>query len=359
MKAMASKDRNVAYEAQLALAEFIGPLLAKVINNAPSLSNLFSSFEFNEDDSPSIPLDLYYDITAEDYIKVYTQTVPGGLPSNTVAPTQSEMKFTTYRLDSAVDFDKRYASRSRLDVVSKSFTRLAQEILLQQERTSANLILGTLKDQGRDGSATVNTGTNQTLISTDGGRLILHDFNRLLTRAKRISPSWSGGTPDTRSRGITDLIVSPEVVQSLREMAYNPIATRDPDGSDISGTSATGIPATDSMREAIYGNGGIPEFYGIAIQEIFELGEGQKYTKIYKELKSDFVDANHKDIVIGLDKSRESLMRAVAVDSVSGSQFNLLVDDQYVTRQQRIGYYGAMEEGRMILDSRAVLGIEV
>ena len=35
-------------------------------------------------------------------------------------------------------------------------------------------------------------------------------------------------------------------------MAYNPIATRDPDGSKISATSATGIPATDSMREAIY-----------------------------------------------------------------------------------------------------------
>ena len=356
VKAMASKDRNVAYEAQLALAEFIGPLLAKVINNAPTLSNLFTPFEFNSDDSPSIPLDLYYDITAEDYIKVYTQTVPGGLPSNTVAPTQSEMKFTTYRLDSAIDFDKRYASRSRLDVVSKSFTRLAQEILLQQERTSANLILGTLVDQGREDDNGA-TGLEQTLLSTDNGRLVLHDFNRLLTRAKRISPSWSGGTPDSRSRGITDLIVSPEVVQSLREMAYNPIATRNPDGTDISDTSATGIPATDSMREAIYGNGGIPEFYGVSIQEIYELGESQKYTGIYNTLNT--LKAGKKDLVIGLDKSRESLMRAVAVDSVSGSSFNLLVDDQYVTRQQRIGYYGAMEEGRMILDSRAVLGIEV
>ena len=41
IKAMASKNRAVASEAQTALAEFIGPVLAEVINNAPTLSNLF------------------------------------------------------------------------------------------------------------------------------------------------------------------------------------------------------------------------------------------------------------------------------------------------------------------------------
>ena len=66
VKAMASKDRNVAYEAQMALAQFIGPVLAKVINQAPTLSNLFSNFAFSADESPSIPMDLYYDITDED-----------------------------------------------------------------------------------------------------------------------------------------------------------------------------------------------------------------------------------------------------------------------------------------------------
>ena len=144
VKAMASRNREVAYEAQMALAEFIGPVLAEVVNQAPTLSNLFTNFQFNDMDSPSIPLDLYYDVTAPDYVKVYSTSVPGGLPTNTVTPTASEMKFTTYRLDSAVDFDKRYAAKSRLDVVGKSFTRIAQEILLRQESTSANLILGAL-----------------------------------------------------------------------------------------------------------------------------------------------------------------------------------------------------------------------
>ena len=118
VKAMASKNREVSYEAQTALAQFIGPVLAEVVNAAPTVSNMFSSLQFNADDNASIPLDLYHDITDEDYIQVWSQSAPGGLPTNQVAPSQSELKFTTYTLDSAVSFDKRYASRSRLDVVS-------------------------------------------------------------------------------------------------------------------------------------------------------------------------------------------------------------------------------------------------
>ena len=50
VKAMASRNRDVAYEAQQALAEFIGPVLAEVVNQAPTLSNLFTNFQFNEMD---------------------------------------------------------------------------------------------------------------------------------------------------------------------------------------------------------------------------------------------------------------------------------------------------------------------
>ena len=343
VKAMASRNREVAYEAQMALAEFIGPVLAEVVNQAPTLSNLFTNFQFNDMDSPSIPLDLYYDVTAPDYVKVYSTSVPGGLPTNTVTPTASEMKFTTYRLDSAVDFDKRYAAKSRLDVVGKSFTRIAQEILLRQESTSANLILGALFAASTNGVAHTNTA--------NGNTLILDDFNKLLTKAKRINTAWTGGTPEGRIKGITDMIMSPEAVEGLRAMAYNPINTL---GTAAGGAANAGGPiaATDEMRNAIYQNAGIPEFYGISIMEINELGAGQKFTNVWNGLGGDGTD-----LVIGLDRTRESLFRAVALDSETGSEFTLLADDQYSIRQQKIGYYGSLEEGRMILDDRVLTGI--
>jgi len=51
------------------------------------------------------------------------------------------------------------------------------------------------------------------------------------------------------------------------------------------------------------------------------------------------------------------LIRAVATDAESGSEFTLAADDQYSVRQQKIGYYGSLEEGRMVIDNRVLTGI--
>ena len=350
VKAMASRDRNVAYEAQEALAAFIGPIVAEVVDNAPTISNLFNPFQFAADDNPSIPLDLYYDVSDEDYIKVYSSNAAGGLPSSHVTPTHSELKLATYRLESAIDFDKRYASRSRLDVVSKSMTRLAQEILIQQENASASLILGTIADNK----------SKLLTSSTFANRFLLDDFNKMLTKMKRNNPSWSGGTPE-RTRGMTDLIVSPEIVQSLREMAYNPINTKGgvQTAAGLGGSSAleSAIPATDEMRQAIYNSAGLPEFYGISIMEIYELGANAKYTKVAKKLLT--TSFTKDDICIGLDRSRESLLRAVAVDAESGTSITVSADDHYVTRSKKIGFYSELEEGRTIINDSALLAIQV
>lgn len=245
VKAMASKNRDVAYEAQTALAEFIGPVLAEVVNAAPTVSNMFTSLQFNSDESPSIPLDLYHDITDEDYIQVWSQSVPGGLPTNQVAPSQSELKFTTYTLDSALSFDKRYASRSRLDVVSKTFTRMAQEVLLKQEKTSASMIMTALANAETNGEKHV-------IRSAQANRFLLSDLNKLFTKAKRINTAWTGGTPaERRGRGITDILVSPEIVEEIRGLAYNPINTV---GNDS-------IAGTDGMRDAIFNSAGIPALH--------------------------------------------------------------------------------------------------
>ncbi len=364
VKAMASKNREVAYEAQAALGDFIGPVLAEVVNQAPTVSNLFTSLQFNSEDNASIPLDLYHDITDEDYVQIWSQNTPGGLPTNHVAPVQQEMKFTTYRLDSAVSFDKRFASRSRMDVVSKTFTRIAQEILLKQEKTSATMIMTAL--------ANASTNTKQHVVrSHTADRFLLADLNALFTLAKRINSAWTGGTPtERRGRGITDLLVSPEIVEELRGMAYNPINTKlGPAG----GGGADGIAATDDLRNSVFNSAGIPEFYGVSIMELNEMGIGQKFNKVFDTVAGQTTFADHvgsggnaaafteadEEIMVGADLSRESLLRAVATDSESGSEFDLVVDDQWVSRSAKIGYYGSLEEGRMIVDDRVLTGIIV
>jgi hypothetical protein len=351
VKAMASRDRNVAYEAQAALAEFMGPVLAEVINQAPVLANLFSSFQFNADSNPSLPLDLYYDINAEDYIKVYSTTVPGGLPTNQVLPTASELKFTTYRLDSAVSFDRRYALQSRLDVVGKSMTRVAQEVLLKQQSTSANLILGSLADAETNGDAHVMDQAAASIGFT------LADFNKLVTKAKRINTAWTGGTPEDGIKGITDLLVSPETMEDLRAISYNPVNTVN--------TGSTNLAAPESYRDKVFANGGVPELYGIGLMEMNELGRSRKFCNLFRTFQAASTATGkvgfgvNDDLVVGIDRSRESLIRAVATDSETGAEFSLIADDQYSNRQQKLGWFGSVEEGRMVVDNRVLTGVVV
>jgi hypothetical protein len=367
IKAMASRNRSVAYEAQVALAEFIGPVLAEVINNAPALSNLFTTLQYNADDNPSIPLDLFFDISDEDYVQVYSQSRAGGLPTSEVLPTASELKVATYSLDSAVSFDRRYAAKSRMDVVAKTMTRVAQEILLKQNTISANVVLkalgaATTKDSAGSAKAHVIT-------SRANDRFVLDDLNRLITRSKRIVTSFVGGTPDSRSgKGITDIIVSPEIVEELRGIAYNPIAAK----ASPQGTGGTAN-APDFIAEQAYNAAGAPEFYGINVIELNEMGKGQKFQNLFVDLlpasydfnpdgvgtntdNSAAVQKTTDELVIGIDRSRESLIRPVAVDSENGGEFNLIADDQYSIRQNKIGYFGSIEEGRVVVDDRALVG---
>ena len=367
IKAMASKNRETAYNAQVALAEFIGPVVSEVINNAPTISNLFTPLQYNADDNPSLPLDLYYDVFDEDYIKVYSQSVAGGLPTNVVQPTAAELKFTTYTLDSAVAFDRKYASRSRLDVIGKTFTRVAQEVLLKQERTSSNLLMTALAE-ATAGNATF-TAKNRNVFRTAKANVFqLDDINKLITKARRVNASWSGGTPAGARHGITDLLVSPEVVEQIRSIAYQPMNTRSAVGT--ADKDSTSIPATDAIRNDVWRSSGITEFFGINIMEVLELGDGKRFNTVFDTVAgtTDYLDHGSttassafagatEQIIVGLDRSRDSLIRAVAVDSDTGSEFNLVADDQFSIRQQRIGYYGALEEGRMVVDNRALVGL--
>ena len=369
VKAMASRNRSVAYEAQVALAEFIGPVLAEVLNQAPTVSNLFNSLQFDADDNPSIPLDLYYDIADEDYVRVWSQSHAGGLPSNQVLPTASELKLATYTLDAAVDFDRRYAAKSRMDVVGKTFTRVAQEILLKQERTSATLLMTSLA------GAQIKTSPlfeeKQIFRTALADQVLIDDFNKLMTLAKRINTSWIGGTPTTRTRGITDIVCSPEVVGSIRAMAYNPVNTRGGDGAGAAATdgSQNPIAAPEGLRNELYQNAGLDSFMGVNILEFNEMGKGQKFNTIFDTAAGSasyktfggaranaFAGASD-EIIVGVDRTRDSLMRVIATDPDSNSEMNLIADDQYSVRQNKIGYYGQIEEGRVVLDNRVLLGL--
>ena len=365
IRAMGSNNREEAYEAQAAVAELLGPVVSEVINNAPTIGNLYTTISYGEDDNPSLPLDLFHDITDEDYIEVYSQQVAGGLPYSQVFPAHNELKFSTYTLDSALAFDRKYVRKARLDVVSKTFTRMAQEVMLKQTTTAFNVLATALIK----GTGTGTTAGGSIIGSTAADRFVLADFNNLITKSKRINSSFSGGTPVGGVKsGISDLLVSPEMVEELRAMAYNPINTAAaPYGSAVKDS----LPAPESLRQELFGAAGLPSFYGINVMEINEMGIGQRFNKLFGAIVASqgatviggggtgtWVTGDD-EILIGIDRSKDALIRPTVIGEGSPSEFQVLVDDQFSVRQNKIGYYGKVEEGRLCIDNRALIGLVV
>ena len=363
IKAMGSKNATASREASEAFAAFLGPVIQEVIQTAGTASHIYSDAPFNEDDNPSYPLDLYYNEN-EGYITVWSQHLAGGLPTSQVEGV-AEMKIATYRLDSAVSWLKRYARRSRLDVVSKAIERMATEVLIKQERNAWAVILRALAEASTNvmssGSA---VATKHMIKSATNGKLVLGDMSDLMTRLKRINESFSGHTPVAPwSNGLTDLYLSPEVKGQIRAFAWNPLNT-----TGATATFDQTLP--DNVREEIYRNAGMQSIFGVNIHEMVELGAGRKYNTLFNSFTGSNNVPGHNsgawqssdEIIVGLDNSRGSFIRPVAREHESGGTFSALPDEQfnaYGSRVEKVGFYGFLEEGRICIDSRAIAGVVI
>lgn len=364
IKALASDNKTVAMEAQEAFAAFISEVVQQVLLQAGTASMIYRDVEFDEDDSPSIPLDLYYG-ASEGQISVWSQTVGGGLPTNFVQGLQ-EMKINTYRLDSAISMDKRYVRRARLDVVAAGLERMANEILVKQERNAWAVILKLLAEASTSGQRhVIRSGTDQVFQ--------LDDMNNLWTLVRRLNAAYTGGTPQAlQSRGLTDLFVSPEIKAQIRAFAYQPMNTR-PGSLATSGATAVALP--DSVREEIYRAAGTQEIFGVTINELLELGKGRKYNALFDTFAGSTEYAKYgaasgfgfdngtaatdDELIIGIDASRNAFLRPVAIQSESRGQVKVLPDDQFLARSQKVGFYSFVEEGRVAVDARAAVGLIV
>tara|TARA_R100000152_G_C6777445_1_gene207311 strand:+ start:1242 stop:2402 length:1161 start_codon:yes stop_codon:yes gene_type:complete len=372
IKAMGSRSSITAREAQEAFAAFLGPVVQEVIHQAGTAGSVYTDAPYDEDDSPSYPLDLYYN-DGTDTISVWSQNMAGGLPSSQVEG-MSELKIATYRLDSAVSYLKKYARRARLDVISKGVERMAQEVLVKQERNAWAVILKALGEAsssgvtaGGLGISSLKAGTHVIPAGTES-TFQLADLNKLMTLNKRINESFAAGTPDVAySQGITDLYVSPEIKEQIRAFAYQPMNTRH---GAVTSSGASSIPLPDNVRTDIYNSAGTQEIYGVNIVELNELGIGKKYNVLFDSFDSGNIGPDGSggahgfavgtdELVVGIHNSKGAFIRALAQNADSGSTFNAEPDDQFVQRQEKIGFYGSLEEGRVCIDGRAVVGLIV
>lgn len=361
VRAIGSKDPVASKEAMAAFSNAIGPVIGQVLYQAGTASLIFNDYSFLEDESPSYPLDLYYGESAG-YVTTWSNSaMPGGLPTSEIYGA-AEMKVTTYRLDSAVSFLKKYARKNNLNILEKAIERMINEVLIKQELQAWSVLLTAL---GQANTTINGQSTPHTASAGTAGLFLLADLSKLITLSKRINHSYAEGTAvNPYSKGITDLFVSPEIKEQIRAFAYNPMNTRSVPNNNES--TVLGLP--DQIREEIYRSAGTSELFGISITDLNELGSAygsQKYNTLFAAFAQNGIapaganfSSSSNEILVGVDMSKQACLRFVETDD-SGGTFNVMPDEQFIARSEKLGFYGYVVEGRSVIDARALMGLVI
>lgn len=368
VRAMGSSNSVESRGAQEAFAALLAPRLGKFFLQADTTQFLYNQLTYTADSDPSFPLELFAEVP-EGYFHIWSAGMPGGLPSNTVHQPIEEVKFTTYRMDSAWSILSKYARKMRLDIVAKALERLTQEVLLRTNHQAWSVILAALAQANHDFRG---TSTGHVFASQAATKFTLDDFSQLLTFFRRLNSSWVGGTPIGGASKPTDIIVSPEMVEKFRAMSYNPINTKAP--NEIAAAADSGaVTLPDSERGQLWNSGGVPSFLGVNVIELLELGKSMDYQVLFQQFigstdlprigtgvaSGETFSASADELVIVVDATKDIGHRAIATDSDTGSVFSLEPDDQFLKRSGKIGWYGGLEEGRLVLDTRGLAALVV
>jgi hypothetical protein len=356
LKLMASKDFLKAQEAREAFAAFITAPVLEVIQSAPVIGNLFTTNTYDYGTTPSIPLAPLFDVKSNDFIKVWSQSRPGGLATSSNASVD-ELMVMTYPLVGAVSFPLHYVRAARTDVVAAYLQRLAQEFLYKQEANSFAVLAASVMQASFSKNGVT---TRQVIRSKTQGTVIPQDISALVTLMARLNSSWVGGTPTGASRAITTLVGSPEFLEQIRNMAFQPLNTDQ---------TVTRIPGTDKFRDDIYNAVGNPSIYGMELISVYDMGQGYPYNIVagtyastntfpgYNSGTAVAFSPGSEQLVIGLDARREYLVRLVESNPDDGSTLSINADSQWSSRSEEIGFFMKLREGRVALDARNVAGL--
>ena len=368
IKAMGSSDEETSQKAMKVFANLVGPLARKVLDETNIIDSLYDTISVGEFEPRTIPLDDFYNVDKPDYVRVSFSSQPGDLAYSQLTGAD-DIPFTTFVVTSAIAMYRKYLKAGRIQHAENGIRKMINEVRFKMKRQGIQPILDSV----------ANTQTNDTYHVTrshTAGTFVLADLNRLETLAARIVTSALGGTPNASgARGITDLLVSPEIVEDIRAIAYNPMNTT----AGVDGTAGTpqgstvGIPATDQVRNEVYNAAGIPSIYGTNIIQMVEMGVDQDFNTIFDAFAGSnaypdnagtgtaVFDGATEQIVLGINRSVDvnGLIKVEISDSESGSTFNALPDNQFVAREGKVGFYGQAEAGYLSVEPRNLFAIAV
>ncbi len=357
LRAMASDDLMEAMKARQAFAGFITPVAQDVILTGAALNPLFTQYTYDYGTPSTIPLAPLFDIRDAGFIRVWSQSRPGGLATSSNADV-SELPVMTYGREGAVSFSLNFVRAARVDVVAAYIEHMLQNLLKKTEADSAAVLCAMTAQTTYQLRGTATRQVNRAL---NQGTVLPQDVSKLFTLMTRINVSNLGGTPAGAVRAIDTIVGSPEFGEQLRNMAFEPL------NNVLRATYPLGGP--EKFRQDVYQAGGEVSIYGMKIVVLNELGINQPYNILFSQAAGALTYPGYgaaaaavfspgsEQIVFAIDTRVKSLAKLVESNPDDNSTVKVLSDNQWTNRAEEIGFYIKVREGRVGIDGRGLAGL--
>ena len=307
-------------ESLSASAEFAKALelpLRQSILSGDIINGIFEPIQLAQSATPEFPLDFLAPGTEKDFV-AYTIPNHGYIPERHVEGDY--VMVPTFDIGASIDYLLKYARDARWDVVGRAMEVLESSFV---------------KKMNDDGWHTLMAaGVDRNVVVFDSDADSGQFTKRLVSLLKTVMRRNGGGNSASTNRGmLTDLYVSPEAVEDIRNW---------------------GVDQVDEVtRREIYvagdGSGSLNRLFGVNLHDIDELGEGQEYQLFYENVLNGNLPTGDVELVVGLDlRKRDSFIMPIR------EQVQIFEDDT-LHRQKRAGFYGWAEQGFAVLDNRRVL----
>lgn len=301
-------------------AEFAKALelpLRQSILSGDIINGIFEPIQLAQSATPEFPLDFLAPGTEKDFV-AYTIPNHGYIPERHVEGDY--VMVPTFDIGASIDYLLKYARDARWDVVGRAMEVLESSFVKKMNDDGWHTLLA--------------AGVDRNIVVFDSDADAGQFTKRLVSLLKTVMRRNGGGNSASTNRGmLTDLYVSPEAVEDIRNW---------------------GIDQVDEVtRREIYvagdGSGSLNRIFGVNLHDIDELGEGQEYQLFYDNILNGSLPSGDTELVVGLDlRKRDSFIMPIR------EQVQIFEDDT-LHRQKRAGFYGWAEQGFAVLDNRRVL----
>ncbi len=309
-------DKTVAVQAQREIAKALETPLREGVLFGDVVRGIYEAMPLEPGTSPEFPLDLLAPGTEIDHI-AFTNPGNGRIPEKHVE--SDYVMINTYGVTSSIDFLLRYAREANWNVVGRAMQVLESSFVKKMNDDGWHTLLAAAVDRN--------------ILVYDGDAGAGQFTKRLVSLMKTVMRRNGGGNSITAPGRLTDLYTSPEAIEDIRNWGIDQL-------DDV------------SRREVYVANDSGPQLtrvFGVNLQDLFELGDGQEYQDYFLNDLGGSIEAADVELVVGIDQSANDSFVMPVKKEVE------IFEDPTLHRHQRQGYYGWAEMGFGVLDNRRII----